>query len=327
MTDVSSPHPSRPRRRNQVRHRVYTLLNDGSHAVAARLVHISLVALIVLNVVAVISESVEAWSVTHGPVFRVFDVFSVAVFSLEYLLRLWTAVELPERQFHHPIFGRLRWIVTPMAIIDLLAVLPFYLGIVVEIDLRMLRVLRILRIFKLTRYSLALSVIADVARQEARTIAAMLIVLSVMVVMAASLMYLAEHHAQPHVFRDIPTSMWWAVVTLTTLGYGDMVPVTVVGRILGGITAVFGLGMIALPSGVLASGFMEQLRLRREEYRTLVDHTLDAEGHLTRGGKRRLDDARRHLNLTEEEAIEILEAEVNGHRVCPHCGQSHGKRG
>lgn len=322
-TSGRSPHGGRsPLIR--LRHTVYRLIASGTRSKLGHLIDFFLVGLIVANVVAVILESVEDISLVHGVIFRGFDDISVAIFLVEYLARVWVSVDLPDARFRHPLWGRLHWMATPMAVIDLIAVLPFFMGIVLGIDLRDLRVLRVVRIFKLSRYSLALTVIADVARQEIRTLGAMIVVLLVIVVMSGSLVYLAEHTAQPHVFKDIPTTMWWAVVTLTTLGYGDMVPITTMGRVLGSVTAIFGIGMIALPSGVLASGFSEQLRLRREEYRNMVDEVLDEQlGQIPRSERRVLDDARRQLDLTEDEAIQILENEVKGVRVCPHCGLPH----
>ena len=299
------------------------MMTEPPRTLVGKSLHASMIILIILNVLAVIFESVESWGVVHGPIFQAFDTVSVGVFTVEYLIRLWVAVDLPSPRYRHPVWGRLRWTVSASAIIDLLSFAPFFLGIVVDIDLRVLRVLRVLRILKLSRYSLALTVIVDVVRQEIRTIGAMLIVLAVVLVLSASLAYLAEHHAQPQVFRDIPSALWWAVVTVTTLGYGDMVPITVPGKILGAMTAITGLGMIALPSGFLASGFSEQLRIRREEYRTLVDDVLDKKGRISRYQRRALDDARQALNLTEDEAIEILRNEVSGgHKACPHCGKS-----
>jgi len=322
---VITQSPATPFRRNiiHLRHKTYRLMTDHPRTWGGKSVHIGLVGLIILNVLAVIFESVERWSVVHGPIFKAFDTLSVGVFTVEYLIRLWVAVDLPSPHYRHPVWGRLRWALSPSAIIDLLSIAPFFMGIVFDIDLRVLRVLRILRILKLSRYSLALTVIVDVVRQEIRTIGAMLIVLAVVLVLSGSLAYLAEHHAQPEVFRDIPSALWWAVVTVTTLGYGDMVPTTVAGKILGAMTAITGLGMIALPSGFLASGFSEQLRMRREEYRSLVDDVLDKKGQISQHQRRALDDARRALNLTEEEAIEILRNEViGGHQNCPHCGKS-----
>jgi len=308
--------------------RASRMMSDHPQSVVGKFVHIALVTLIILNVLAVTFESVERWSVVHGPIFQAFDTFSVAVFTVEYLIRLWVAVDLPSPHFRHPFWGRLKWATTPSAIVDLMSIAPFFLGIAFDIDLRVLRVLRIFRVLKLSRYSLALTVIVDVIRQEIRTIGAMLIVLGVVLVISASLIYLAEHHAQPQVYTDIPTCMWWAVVTITTLGYGDMVPVTTLGKFVASATAITGLGMIALPSGFLASGFSEQLRIRREEYRTLVDDVLEESGQISRSQRMTLDEARRDLNLTEDSAVEILHDEITeGHFTCPHCGKSSRTEG
>jgi voltage-gated potassium channel len=314
---------SAPKRRS-LRRTVYHMLGGEGHTdLLVKVVDSLLIALVVLNVVAVVLESMVELSVAHGPIFHAFDVASVVIFSLEYLARLWTAVEIPDPRYRHPVLGRLRWMVSPMAIIDLLSVLPFYLGILVELDLRAMRVLRVLRVFKLGRYSMAMTVMAAVARQESRAIGAVLFVMVIILVFNSSLMYLFEHRAQPHVFSDIPTSMWWAIVTLTTLGYGDMVPVTPLGRILGGLTAVLGVGMIALPAGVLASGFSEQMRIRREEYREAVEKALE-DGTIDRRDLRLLERTRRKLDLSDEEASLILEQAVHG-TTCPHCGQHvHG---
>ena len=318
-TTAAATHKPHSRHRS-LRRTVYHMLGGEGHSDPwVRAVDWFLIAMVVLNVAAVVLESIEHLSIAHGPVFHAFDLFSVAVFSVEYLLRLWTAVELDDRRFRHPVLGRLRWMVSPMALIDLLAVLPFYLGMFVEMDLRAIRVLRVLRVFKLGRYSMAMTVMAAVARQETRAIGAVLFVMLVVLVFTSSLMYLFEHRAQPHVFADIPTAMWWSVVTLTTLGYGDMVPITPLGRMLGGLTAVLGVGMIALPAGVLASGFSEQMRLRREEYREAVERALE-DGTITRRERRRLDEVRLHLGLSEEETAAILEQAVKHPGHCPHCG-------
>lgn len=293
---------------------------EGHDDLLVKLIDGFLIGLIVLNVVAVVLESIEDLSIAHGPYFHAFDFASVIVFTGEYVLRVWSAVELEDARFRHPVWGRLRWMVTPMAIIDLLSVLPFYLGIFVELDLRAIRVLRVLRVFKLSRYSMAMNVMVSVARQEARAIGAVMFVMMVVLVFTSSLMYLFEHHAQPHIFRDIPTSMWWSIVTLTTLGYGDMVPITALGRMLGALTAVLGVGMIALPAGVLASGFSEQMRIRREEYREVVEKALE-DGKLSRSERRLLDDTRDKLGLSEEEAAQILEEAVRHPAECPHCGK------
>lgn len=297
----------------------HALGGEGHNHAVVKAIDGVLILLIVLNILAVILESMEHLAVAHGPVFHAFDIASVAVFTIEYLLRLWTAVEEAEPRYHHPLWGRLRWAVSPMAIVDLISVLPFYLGFFLQFDLRAMRVLRVLRVLKLSRYSMAISVMVSVARQESRAIGAVMFVMMVVLVLTSSLMFLFEHRAQPHVFTDIPTAMWWSVVTLTTLGYGDMVPVTPLGRMLGGLTAILGVGMIALPAGVLASGFSEQMRQRREEYREAVARALE-DGLLSRTERRRLEETRTTLGLSEDEAIRVLEAAVN--KLCPHCGRA-----
>lgn len=310
----------------RLRRMVYHALGgEGHHDPVVRVVDMFLIALITLNVLAAILESVPNLSMAHGPAFHVFDAASAGIFTVEYLLRLWTAVESPDRRFQRPVWGRIRFAFTPMALIDLIAILPFILDPL--IDLREMRVVRLLRIFKLSRYSSAMGIMMAVLRQEARAIGAILFIMMVILVFMSSLMYLVEHKAQPEVFSDIPSTMWWAIVTMTTLGYGDMVPMTPGGRVLGGLTALIGIGMVALPSGVLASGFSEQLRLRREEYREQVAAALE-DGALTRRERRSLDQTRRRLDLSEEEASLILEQAVRLRgQPCPHCGKVHPHTG
>lgn len=304
-----------------LRRTVYHMLGGEGHDDPwVKAVDTFLIVLIVLNVVAVVLESMEHLAIAHGPVFHAFDLFSVAVFSVEYLLRLWTAVEIRDPRFHHPLWGRLRWMVSPMAIVDLAAVMPFYLGAMLDADLRAIRALRVLRVFKLGRYSMAMTVMVAVARQEARAISAVLFVMMVVLIFTSSLIFIFEHRAQPHIFSDIPTSMWWSVVTLTTLGYGDMVPITPLGRLVGALTAVLGVGMIALPAGVLASGFSEQMRVRREEYREAVAKALE-DGQISAPEQRLLDEAREELGLSEAEAADILRAAARTGGRCGHCGE------
>ncbi len=296
---------------------------EGHSDTLVRLVDYALVTLISINCVFSVLESVEHLSIVHGHIFHAFDKFSVIVFSIEYVLRVWTAVEMEDKRFHASVMGRLRYILTPLALIDLVAILPFYMGIFFEVDLRAMRVLRLLRVFKLSRYSTAMTVMAQVMRTEARSIGAVLFVFLVILVFVSSLMYLLEHQAQPHVFSDIPSAMWWAVVTMTTLGYGDMTPITPLGRLLGGCTAILGVGMVALPAGVLASGFSEALRVRREEYIESVERAVQGGSQLSRAKRRRLEETRVKLGLSQEEASYLLEHAVKGGMIhCPHCGET-----
>jgi len=306
----------------RLRRKVYHMLGGEGHSDSVvKVVDYSLVVLITVNCIFSILESVEHLAIVHGHIFHAFDVLSVLIFSLEYSLRVWTAVELQDRRFRHPVLGRIRYILTPMALVDLVAILPFYLGMFVSFDLRAMRVLRLLRVFKLTRYSQAMTIMISVLRGEARAIGAVLFVFVVILIFVSSVMYMLEHPAQPKIFSDVPSAMWWAVVTMTTLGYGDMVPITALGRVLGAFTAVIGVGMIALPAGFLASGFSEAMRPRRVEYQERVERVM-SEGHITRRERRVLEETRVALGLSHEEAAHILERAAKGaFSHCPHCGE------
>ena len=235
----------------------------------ARIVGTSLVVLIVLNTVALSLETVKPVKAAIPGLFFGIEVFSVAVFSVEYLLRLWSCVESP--RYAPPVLGRLRFVLSPMALVDLLSVLPFFFQFDArEFDLRfgrMLRVFRILRLFKLGRYSDALRTFGRVFRSRKEELVVTLTVLLFLLVIAASLMFYAEGDAQPDVFSSIPAAMWWAVVTLTSVGYGDVYPKTDLGHILGGIIAVCGIGMFALPAGILGGAFVEEIQSRRKQQR------------------------------------------------------------
>ena len=289
-----------------------------------RAVDLGLITLITLNVISVIIETMPNLDPALLPWFNGFEIFSVLVFTVEYVMRVWSSIETRENDGKHPVFSRLRYMLTPMALIDLIVITPFYLSFVFSIDLRMLRVLRLLRVFKLTRYSSSMSMLLAVLKDEARAIGAALFVLMLLVVMTASLTYLFEHAAQPEAFSSIPAAMWWAVITMTTVGYGDMVPITVMGKIMGAIISVIGIGMVALPAGLLASGFVNELHRRKREFSDVVEHALH-DGVLTDQEKATLDEVQENLGLRPEDAREILETEirVSGDRIaaCPHCGR------
>jgi voltage-gated potassium channel len=196
-------------------------------------------------------------------------VISVALFSVEYLLRLWSCVEDP--RYSRPVLGRLRWAVSFMALVDLASILPFYisfLGFESRLDARVVRALRLLRLFriaKLGRYSSALQTLARVARAKKEELVATLSLIALLLVMASSAVYFAEKDSPNTQFTSIPASMWWAIVTLATVGYGDVVPMTIAGKIIGGFVALLGIGLFALPTGILGSGFMEDVQRRRAE--------------------------------------------------------------
>ena len=195
-------------------------------------IDIFIMMLILANVLAITLESVESSSSVYRPLFDGFETFSVLVFTVEYLLRLWSCSA--DSRFGSPLLGRLRFALTPLALIDLVAILPFYVPFVVP-DLRVVRVmrlLRILRVLKLGRYSEAFRLLGTLIRNKRQELAATFTVLAALLVVASAVMYEVEHTAQPDHFSSIPASMWWAIVTLTTVGYGDIVPVTTWGKAL-----------------------------------------------------------------------------------------------
>lgn len=245
------------------RRRIFDLLeyHEGDDRLS-RGIDMALVLLIIANVLAVTLESVEHLNATYGDLFDAFDLFSVTVFTIEYGLRVWVATEDPGGQYAGAVKGRLRYMLTPMALIDLAAILPFYLTFFISLDLRFLRVFRILRLLKLTRYSPALATVGSVIRAQRRQLLAALMIMATLLVFSSSVAYVLEHKVQPDAFGSIPQAMWWAVATLTTVGFGDVTPITPLGKVFGGLLMVLGIGMYALPAGILATGFAREFRKR-----------------------------------------------------------------
>lgn len=221
---------------------------------------ITLIALSVVNVFVStfkLSADVLLW-------LRYVELVTVIIFSLEYLLRLWTADYLyPELP---PLKARLRYICSVMSLIDLLAILPFYLPFVLTrnlISLRSIRLLRLLRILKMNRYTDELAAIGSVFKEKGRQLMASVFMVSVLLIIASLLIYNAEHDVQPDIFQNAFSGIWWAVATLTTVGYGDIYPVTVTGKIIAAVIAILGIGMVAIPTGILSAGFIERLNKKK----------------------------------------------------------------
>jgi len=248
----------------QVRRRTYEVFEVAKQGDGlSRACDVLILTLIGVNVIALILGSVKSIYHLCPAAFSVFEVFSVLVFTVEYVLRLWACVEA--QRFHAPFRGRLRFAVTPLAVIDLLAILPFYMP-VAGLDLRFLRIVRMMRLFRVAevgRYSRSIQLIQRVVLRKKEPLVCTLCVLFLLLVMAASMMYYAENSAQPEAFSNIPEAMWWAVATLTTVGYGDIYPVTGLGKLMAAAIAILGIGMFALPTGILGAGFVEELENRR----------------------------------------------------------------
>ena len=217
-----------------------------------------IVTLIVLNAVAFAAETVDGLAAEFEPWFHAFNIFSVLVFTLEYVLRLWSAVDIPMLSRMPPWRARLRFASRPIMIIDLLAFAPWYVHWFFPLDLRVLRVFRLFRLLKLVRYSPALRTLGRVLADEYRALFGALLVMLVLLLFASTGMYFLERHAQPEAFGSIPASAWWALSTLTTVGYGDVTPTTGWGKVLGGVVMLLGVGMFALPIAIISTGFAQE---------------------------------------------------------------------
>ncbi len=217
-----------------------------------------IILLIILNIAAVILSSFQEISVKYTNQLNLFETISVIIFTIEYLCRILVADFIyPETK--HP---RITFIFSFMPLVDLFAILPFYLPFIVRLDLRFLRILRLfrlLRILKLNRYSDAMNIIGRVLKNEKDKIVTTLFITGILLVLASSMMYYVENPAQPNKFPNIVASLWWAVATLTTVGYGDVYPVTALGKLLSGIIALLGIGLVALPTAIISAGFIREL--------------------------------------------------------------------
>jgi voltage-gated potassium channel len=248
---------------NELRRRTYEILErdtpgDWASTVVARFI----VLLIVVNLAAVVLESIPQLAARYALVFDVVEYVSLLVFTVEYGLRLWVAVEHTPYRHLSPAAGRLKYAVSAAGVVDLLAVLPFWLTFALPAELRVVLVLRMIRFLKIARYSPAMRSLLDVLYGERRALFGCLVVALGVTLMAAALMHLAEGRVQPDKLGTIPDAMWWAIVTLGTIGYGDVVPVTPMGKLIASMTILLGLIMIALPVGIIANAFNEEVHRR-----------------------------------------------------------------
>lgn len=242
-----------------VRRWTHHLLTVDAGGRVGQCVDCIIVALICVNVLVVSLETVDWMYERFATEFLVIETVSVLVFSLEYAGRLWAITEHPEYQ--NPVRGRLRHALSPYMIIDLLAILPFFVGVFIDLRfLRAMRLIRFLRLLKLARYSESMRLFVEAFRIKRNQLFITLNVGVVILFVSANLMYFAERNAQPEVFSSIPAALWWGVVTLTTVGYGDVHPVTPLGKVIGAAIAITGIGLFALPASILASGFIEAVR-------------------------------------------------------------------
>ena len=288
-------------------------------ALGPKILEIAIILLIVANVAAVILETVTPILEAHRQSFITFEIISVSIFIVEYLMRLWVAPENPEQP------SRTKWARSPLAVIDLLAILPTLFSFIIPMDLRILRVFRLLRILKLTRYSAAFSMLMAVFEEEAGAFLACFFILMVMLILAASGAWLAENQAQPEAFGSILHSMWWAVATLTTVGYGDVSPITPLGKLFGALITIVGIGMAALPAGIIASGLNTQIHLRRENLERKFRKAFD-DGEINASEEAEIETLRKELGLSKR-VVDGIRKQIESQRptedgCCPNCGQS-----
>jgi len=231
----------------------------------SRFFDVFIIVLISLNVLAVILETETKISAGLSGFLHLFELISVIIFTIEYLLRIWSCTVNPK--YGKSVMGRLKFMLTPLALVDLFAILPFYLPLLIPFDLRFLRVLRLIRIFrlfKLGRYSDALKLMGRVIKAKKAELYITVFIVFILLVFSSSVLYYVEHETQPEVFSSIPSAMWWGISALTTVGYGDAYPITPLGKFFGAIISLLGIGLIAMPTGILSAGFIGEIKRSRE---------------------------------------------------------------
>lgn len=230
-----------------------------------KVINVFIITLIILNVIAVMLETVKPIYIKYKDFFDYFDLVSVIIFTTEYVLRVWSSNH--EEKYKKPFWGRLKYMASPSALVDLIAILPSYLHAIIGLDLRilrMLRLLRFLRLFRLTAYMKSAHMITNIFKKRKNELGLSFILAIFLVIISSCIMYFAEHLTPGSLFTSIPSTIWWSVVTLTTTGYGDMFPVTDIGKIMASVIMLSGVAFFALPAGIITAGFLEEFRNTRK---------------------------------------------------------------
>jgi voltage-gated potassium channel len=245
------------------RRRAHLIIDRGAgDDLSARLVHGGLVALILINITALVLESVPSLAASHSRVFHWIELVSAVLFTLEYAVRLWVAPEHARYRGLSDEAARRAYVLSPPALLDFLATVPLYTALLGYGDLKILLLFRLLRFFKLGRYSPGMASLGAALHAERKALAACIVILIGVMLLSATAMHFVEHDVQPDKFGTIPDAMWWAIVTLTTVGYGDAFPVSPLGKVVASLTAVMGLVMLALPVGIIATAFAQEIHRR-----------------------------------------------------------------
>ena len=288
------------------RKKIWVLLEPAKeNDVLSKFVDIFLLVLIFLNVLMVILETVDDLFLHYNKLFRIFEYFSVLIFSLEYLGRIWSCVE--DKHYTNNFRVRIKYLFSFPSLIDLIAIAPSLLAFIFpSADLRFIRILRIFRFLKFSRYSSSINSLLTVIWNQRKSFGAAFFLLFIMLIIASSGMYLVEKDAQPEKFGSIPQAMWWSIVTLTTVGYGDVYPVTTLGKFFGSAIIILGIGTVALPSGILASAFSEHTRRSQNKYKQELENAL-RDNRIDKSERNQLKKLAESLNLSDED-IHIIES-------------------
>ncbi|MGB0847484.1 MAG: ion transporter [Thiolinea sp.] len=277
-----------------------------------------MITLILLNILAVILGTVDSIAHKYNTWFLLFEGFSVAVFSIELVLRYWVT------RFPPASASEVSFWASPFNWVDIISILPFYLSLFINIDLRMFRLLRLIRILRITRYFRSMTILISVISQETKPMLSALVMIMVLMLFSASGIYWLEKDIQPETFGNLPSALWWVIVTLSTVGYGDVVPVTPMGKLLGSVVMILGIAMVALPAGMLASRFTDTMHRQQEEFRNIVQKNLLAtgEGQLDQDI---IEHYRQELLIGKNEAQLIINncllEQKKMNCFCPHCGE------
>lgn len=261
-TDAVVMQPDRSSRLG-IRRQLYEILEQARQGDrTSRAVTAFIVALILINLTAVILESVPEFERRFGPLFVAVEFVSVAAFTVEYALRLYVAVEHEPYRHLSPMHARWRYVISPAGIVDLVAILPFWLAFMAPQETRIVLVLRVFRFLKIARYSRSVQSLLDTVYDERRALGGCLLIFAGITIVSATVIYAVEGRAQPDKFGTIPDAMWWAIVTLGTIGYGDVVPMTAAGKLVAAVTIFASIITVALPVGIIATAFAEQVHRR-----------------------------------------------------------------
>ncbi len=287
--------------------RVMEILNKGNNEDAvSRACDIFLSILIILNLVAVCLESVESINQQYHGALVTFEWFSVSIFLVEYILRIWSIAADNRHAAKTATGRRASYIFSFTGLIDLAAILPSILPLIMGgVDLRWLRVLRLVRLLKISHYSSALEDLFSAVYEERRSFAAALYLMAIALFLSSSMMYLAEYEAQPENFSSIPKTMWWSLITLTTVGYGDVSPITPLGQIIGAFTALMGVCTVALLTGIVASAFSSQMARREAIFEAEITAAI-SDGVVTSDEREHIEELRERFNIPEDHAKQIF---------------------